>query len=199
MQSNAGLRASGIHLDRPDSADYSSNRAGVASGNFRSSTAGRFRLTSSRTSPARADDIGCLLERLIPHPGVARKTCSTLLSERMRANRDIIIERMKDKLALEHLQKNCRSRATSSSACCRPDRACSPSARKRSLRHHEAREGCGRGFLRTPSLPSPERLFVAVGDVSGKGIRRRCPGPDDHADADGTVVRRRSPSACWRR
>ena len=108
-------------------------------------------------------------DRLIPHPGVARNLLA-VLSDRMRANGEIILERMKDRLALEHLQKelsiarNIQVSMLPDGARLFPDRA--------EVKAHaimEPAKDVG-GDLFDAFFVAPDRLFVAIGDVSGKGM-----------------------------
>jgi len=185
-----------IHLDRIDSEDYISIEEG--------SCFGELSIIDGRPVSAYVvvDQPSTILtihekvfwERLIPQPGVARNLLN-VLSERMRLNRDIIIERMKDKLALEHLQKEL-SIATSIQMSMLP-----PGARLFPDRSEvqayaimEPAKNVGGDFY-DAFFAGPTRLFVAVGDVSGKGVPAALFMARAITHMRMEAVRRRSPAA----
>jgi sigma-B regulation protein RsbU (phosphoserine phosphatase) len=106
---------------------------------------------------------------IITVPGVARNLLRTL-SERMRANNDIILSRIRDRLQLDALHHELRiaSRIQSSMLPSRfplfGDRA--------EIDLHASMEPATDvgGDFYDAFLTGPERLFVMIGDVSGKGV-----------------------------
>lgn len=126
-------------------------------------------VVADRASRILQIDQSLFWEQLIPQPGVARNLLATL-SERMRLNRDIILERMKDRLALEHLQKELSIARTIQQSML-PDGARLLPGRPEVDVHAlmQSAKDVGGDFY-DAFLMSPERLFVAIGDVSGKGV-----------------------------
>jgi len=116
-----------------------------------------------------AIDEGVFWERLASHPGVARNLMR-VLSERMRHNRDLILERMKDKLELDHLQKelgiarDLQLSMLPDGARLFPERS---DVEVAGLMEPARNVG---GDFYDAFFTAPNRLFLAVGDVSGKGI-----------------------------
>lgn len=185
-----------IHLERADSADYIPIEEGGCFGEL-SIIDGRpvsAYVVADKASNVLTIHESVFWERLIPQPGVARNLLN-VLSERMRLNRDIIIERMKDKLALEHLQKEL-SIATSIQISMLP-----PGARLfpdrtdvQAYAIMEPAKNVGGDFY-DAFFAAPERLFVAVGDVSGKGMPAALFMVRTITQLRMEAVRRRSPSA----
>ena len=185
-----------IHLDRADSTDYIPVEEG---GCF-----GELSIIDGHPVSAYvvADQASRILtiherlfwERLIPQPGVARNLLN-VLSERMRANRDMILERIKDTLALEHLQKelsianNIQLSMLPPGARLFPDRS-----EVEAYATMEPAKDVG-GDLYDAFFAAPDRLFVAVGDVSGKGVPAALFMARTITQLRMEAVRRRSPSA----
>jgi len=160
-----------IYLDERDSRDYIAVEPGECVGEL-SIIDGKpvsARVISAGRSRVLVIQDNTFWESLTPVPGVARNLLASL-SERMRENNHLILQRMQDRLALEQLQKDMQvaSRIQASMLPSRfplfPDR-------------HEfdlfafmdpAREVGGDFY--DAFLITPERLFVAIGDVSGKGV-----------------------------
>lgn len=160
-----------IHLERPDSTDFIEVGEG--------SCFGELSLIDGHPVSAYVVCAGngrvltieqnVFWEQLIPLPGVARNLLR-VLSERMRRNDEIIIARLKDKLALESLQKDL-SIAKSIQLSMLPP-AADLAADTDGIDAHavmEAAKDVGGDFYDAFS-PVPGKLFVAIGDVSGKGI-----------------------------
>ncbi len=184
-----------IHLDRADSSDYIPIEAG---GCF-----GELSIIDGRPVSAYvvADRPSCILvihasvfwERLIPQPGVARNLLK-VLSERMRANGDIILARMKDKLALELLQKelsiaqNIQLSMLPAGSRLFPERT-----DVQAYAIMEPAKDVGGDFY-DAFFAAPDVLFVAVGDVAGKGIPAALFMARAITQMRMEVVRRRSPS-----
>jgi serine phosphatase RsbU (regulator of sigma subunit) len=160
-----------IHLDRPDSADFIAIEEGGCFGEL-SIIDGRpvsAYVVAEVASRVMMIDEHVFWQRLIPHPGVARNLL-TVLSERMRQNRDIILNQMKDKLALEHLQKEL-SLAHNLQVSMLPagDALFRNRTEVAAYATMEPAKNIGGDFY-DAFFAAPDRLFVAVGDVSGKGI-----------------------------
>lgn len=160
-----------IHLDRVDSADYIAIEEGGCVGELSIIDGQPASAYVVADTPSRVLKIhqSVFWERLIPQPGVARNLLNTL-SERMRANRDMIIERLKDKLALEHLQKELSIARNIQMSMLPPGARLFPE-RDEAIAYAlmEAAKDVGGDFY-DAFFVTPERLFVAVGDVSGKGV-----------------------------
>ena len=160
-----------IHLDERDSDDYIAVEPGGCVGELSiidGKPVSAFVVSAGRSRVLVIQD-STFWESLTPVPGVARNLLASL-SERMRENNHLILQRMQDRLALEQLQKDMQvaSRIQASMLPSRfplfPDR-------------HEfdlfafmdpAREVGGDFY--DAFLITPGRLFVAIGDVSGKGV-----------------------------
>ena len=108
-------------------------------------------------------------EELIPMPGVARNLMR-LLSDRMRQNNELIIKRMAEHLRLELLERDLQA-ATGIQASMLPALAPLFAGRGDLDLHatmHAARDVGGDFY--DAFFISPTRLFIAIGDVSGKGV-----------------------------
>ena len=185
-----------IHLDRADSTDYIPVEAG---GCF-----GELSIIDGRPVSAYvvADEVSTVLtiherlfwERLIPQPGVARNLLN-VLSERMRANRDIILERMKDTLALEHLQKELAVANSIQLSMLPPGARLFPDRPEvQAYATMQPAKDVG-GDLYDAFFAAPDRLFIAVGDVSGKGMPAALFMARTITQLRMEAVRRRSPAA----
>ena len=184
-----------IHLGQADSADYIPIEAGGCFGEL-SIIDGRpvsAYVVADRPSRVLVIHESVFWGRLIPHPGVARNLL-TVLSERMRANGDIILARMKDKLALELLQKelsiaqNIQSSMLPAGSRLFPERT-----EVQAYAIMEPAKDVGGDFY-DAFFAAPGRLFVAVGDVAGKGIPAALFMARTITQMRMEVVRRRSPS-----
>ncbi|MCX7140703.1 MAG: SpoIIE family protein phosphatase [Proteobacteria bacterium] len=160
-----------IHLDRADSADYIPIEAGGCFGEL-SIIDGRpvsAYVVADLHSRVLVIHESVFWDRLIPQPGVARNLLK-VLAERMRANGDIILARMKDKLALELLQKelaiaqNIQLSMLPAGSRLFPERT-----EVQAYAIMEPAKDVGGDFY-DAFFAAPGRLFVAVGDVAGKGI-----------------------------
>jgi sigma-B regulation protein RsbU (phosphoserine phosphatase) len=160
-----------IHFDHKDSADYIPIEEG---GCF-----GELSIIDGRPVSAYvvADVPSCVLslresifwEELIPYPGVARNLLN-VLSERMRVNNDMILERMKDRLALEHLHRELAIAHNIQLSMLPPGERLFPD--RTEVQAHaiiEPAKDVGGDFY-DAFFASPERIFIAIGDVSGKGV-----------------------------
>ncbi len=160
-----------IHLDSADSADFIPIEEGGCFGELsiidgRPVSAYVVAETDSRVVAIHED---LFWERLIPQPGVARNLLR-VLSERMRFNDDVIIERMKDKLALEHLQRELSIAHTIQlSMLPEGSRLLPDHAEVQAYALMEPAKDIGGDFY-DAFFAAPDRLFVAIGDVSGKGV-----------------------------
>ena len=185
-----------IHLDSADSPDYIAIEEGGCFGEL-SIIDGRpvsAYVVADRASRVLVIHERVFWERLIPHPGVARNLLRAL-SERMRANGDIILARMKDKLALETLQKEL-SIAQSIQLGMLPagSRLIPDRAEVQAYAIMEPAKNVGGDFY-DAFFAAPDLLFVAVGDVSGKGMPAALFMARTITQMRMEVVRRRSPSA----
>jgi serine phosphatase RsbU (regulator of sigma subunit) len=185
-----------IHLDRADSADYIPVETGGCFGELSIIDGLPVSAYVVADEPSRVLTIHERLfwERLIPQPGVARNLLN-VLSERMRQNRDIILERMKDSLALEHLQKelsiaqSIQLSMLPAGARLFPDRT-----EVQAYAIMEPAKNVGGDFY-DAFFAAPDRLFIAVGDVSGKGVPAALFMARTITQLRMEAVRRRSPSA----
>ena len=185
-----------IHLDRADSADFIPIEEGGCFGELSIIDGRPVSAYVIADAPSRVLAVheSVLWDRLIPQPGVARNLLN-VLSERMRLNRDIIIARMKDKLALEHLQKEL-SIATSIQMSMLPPgaRLLPDRAEVQAYAIMEPAKNVGGDFY-DAFFAAPDRLFVAVGDVSGKGVPAALFMARAITQLRMEAVRRRSPAA----
>ena len=184
-----------IHLDRADSADYIPIEEGGCFGELsiidgRSVSA---YVVADRPSSVLTIHESVFWERLIPHPGVARNLLR-VLSERMRANGEIILERMKDKLALDLLQKELSIAQTIQlSMLPAGSRLVPERGQVQAYAIMEPAKDVGGDFY-DAFFAAPDLLFVAVGDVSGKGVPAALFMARTITQMRMEVVRRRSPS-----
>lgn len=160
-----------IHLERPDSTDFIEISEGSCFGELSLIDGHPVSAYVVSAGPGRilTIDQEVFWEQLIPQPGVARNLLR-VLSERMRRNDEIIIARLKDKLALESLQKEL-SIAKSIQLSMLPPAAdlASDADGIGAYAVMQAAKDVGGDFYDAFS-PAPGKLFVAIGDVSGKGI-----------------------------
>jgi serine phosphatase RsbU (regulator of sigma subunit) len=185
-----------IHLDRADSPDYIAIEAGGCFGEL-SIIDGRpvsAWVVADAASRVLTIHESLFWEKLIPHPGVARNLLN-VLSERMRLNRDIILDRVKDKLALEHLHKELAIASNIQLSLLPPGARLFPDrAEVQAYATMEPAKEVG-GDLYDAFFATPERLFVAIGDVSGKGVPAALFMARTITQLRMEAVRRRSPSA----
>ena len=200
-QSNHGLHllVSGrlrIHFDRDDSADYIPIEQGGCFGEL-SIIDGRpvsAYVVADIPSRVLTVDESTFWEKLIPYPGVARNLLN-VLSERMRVNGELILDRMKDRLALEHLQKELAIAHSIQMSMLPPGEHLFPE--RSEIQAHaimEPAKDVG-GDLYDAFFVSPERLFIAIGDVSGKGVPAALFMAKTITLLRMEAVRRRSPAA----
>ena len=185
-----------IHLDRADSDDYIAIEEGGCFGEL-SIIDGRpvsAYVVADVASRVLAIHESLFWERLIPQPGVARNLLN-VLSERMRLNRDMILERMKDKLALEHLQKELSIASNIQVSMLPPGSRLFPDRTEvQAYAIMEPAKNVGGDFY-DAFFAAPNRLFIAVGDVSGKGVPAALFMARTITQLRMEAVRRRSPSA----
>jgi sigma-B regulation protein RsbU (phosphoserine phosphatase) len=137
---------------------------------------------------------GIFWERLIPYPGVARNLLN-VLSDRMRTNGEMLLARMKDRLELEHLQKELSIAHTIQLSMLPPgDRLFPDRTEVRAHAIMEPAKDVGGDFY-DAFFATPDRLFVAIGDVSGKGVPAALFMAKTMTLIRMEAVRRRSPSA----
>jgi serine phosphatase RsbU (regulator of sigma subunit) len=184
-----------IHLDSADSPDYIPIEEGGCFGEL-SIIDGRpvsAYVVADRASRVLLIHESVFWERLIPHPGVARNLLR-VLSERMRANGEIILARMQDKLALEILQKELSIAQSIQLSMLPPGSRLIPEcAEVQAYAIMEPAKSVGGDFY-DAFFAAPDLLFVAVGDVSGKGMPAALFMARTITQMRMEVVRRRSPS-----
>jgi sigma-B regulation protein RsbU (phosphoserine phosphatase) len=160
-----------IHLDAPGSADFIAIEPGGCIGEL-SIIDGK--PVSAYVIAAGACTVMQIHEQtfwdeLIPLPGVARNLLK-VLSDRMRVNNEQIIRRLADRLKLEVLERELQtaSRIQASMLPSRfplfPDRADIDL-----YATMEAAKEVGGDFYDAFFI-TPEKLFIAIGDVAGKGV-----------------------------
>ena len=160
-----------IHLDRADSEHYITIEAGSCFGELSIIDGRPVSAFVIADTPSRVLLIpeNVFWERIIPHPGVARNLLR-VLSERLRRDRDVILERMKDTLALEHLQKELAiARDIQINMLPAGSRLFPEQPEVQAYAIMEPAKQVGGDFY-DAFFVAPGRLFVAVGDVSGKGM-----------------------------
>jgi sigma-B regulation protein RsbU (phosphoserine phosphatase) len=185
-----------IHFDRKDSGDFIPIEEGGCFGELSIIDGRPVSAFVVADEPSRVLMIHekTFWDRLIPQPGVARNLLN-VLSERMRLNRDMILERMKDSLALEHLQKELSIATTIQLSMLPPGSRLLPDRQDADAwAIMEPAKNVGGDFY-DAFLVSPERLFVAIGDVSGKGVPAALFMARTITQMRMEAVRRRSPSA----
>ncbi len=185
-----------IHFDHKDSADYIPVEAGGCFGELSIIDGQPVSAFVVAEEPSRVLVIheSLFWDRLIPEPGVARNLLNTL-SERMRLNRDMILDRMKDKLALEHLQKELSIAHTIQLSMLPPGDSLLPDRSEvLAYARMEPAKNIGGDFY-DAFLVAPDRLFVAVGDVSGKGVAAALFMARTMTQMRMEAMRRRSPAA----
>ncbi len=160
-----------IHLDQPDSADYIPIEEGGCFGELSIIDGLPVSAYIVADQPSRVMMIheNVFWERLIPHRGVARNLLK-VLSERMRVNRDMILERLKDRLVLELLQKELAiAHDLQISMLPVGSRLFTERTDVQAYAIMEPARNVGGDFY-DAFFAAPKRLFVAVGDVAGKGV-----------------------------
>jgi serine phosphatase RsbU (regulator of sigma subunit) len=185
-----------IHFDSKDSADYIPIEKGGCFGELSIIDGRPVSAYVVADEPSRVLMIHekTFWDRLIPQPGVARNLLN-VLSERMRLNRDIILERMQDKLKLEHLQKELAIATTIQLSMLPPGAGLLP-GRNDALAYAimEPAKDVGGDFYDAFFI-TPDLLFVAIGDVSGKGVPAALFMARTITQMRMEAVRQRSPSA----
>ncbi len=184
-----------IHLDAADSSDFIVINEGSCFGELSIIDGRPVSAHVVADIPSRVISIheSLFWDRLIPQPGVARNLLR-VLSERMRLNDEMILERMKDKLSLEHLRREL-SIAHSIQLSMLPDGAnlLTDLSGIQAFAIMEAAKDIGGDFYDAFS-PAPNRLFIAIGDVSGKGVAAALFMARTITQMRMEAVRRRSPS-----
>ena len=185
-----------IHFDRKDSADFIPIEEGGCFGEL-SIIDGRpvsAYVVADVSSRVLMVNESVFWEELIPYPGVARNLLN-VLSDRMRANGEMILERMKDRLALEHLQKELSIAHTIQVSMLPPgDRLFPERTEVQAHAIMEPAKDVGGDFY-DAFFVTPERLFIAIGDVSGKGVPAALFMARTMTLMRMEAVRRRSPAA----
>jgi len=160
-----------IHLNTSDSADFISIGPGGCIGELSiidGKPVSAF-VVAGTDSRVMLIDAQTFWDELIPLPGVARNLLR-VLSDRMRQNNELIINRLADRLKLEHLERELQtaSRIQASMLPSRfplfPDRADIDL-----YAMMEAAKEVGGDFYDAFFI-SPDKLFVAIGDVAGKSV-----------------------------
>ncbi len=200
-QSNNGIHllVSGrlrIHFDHKDSADFIPIEEGGCFGELSIIDGRPVSAFVVADAPSRVLVVpdGIFWGRLIPFPGVARNLLN-VLSERMRANGEMLLARMKDRLELEHLQKELSIAHTIQLSMLPPgDRLFPDRTEVRAHAIMEPAKDVGGDFY-DAFFATPDRLFVAIGDVSGKGVPAALFMAKTMTLMRMEAVRRRSPSA----
>jgi len=185
-----------IHLDRADSADYIPIDAGGCFGELSIIDGRPVSAYVVADQPSRILVIheSVFWHRLIPLPGVARNLLN-VLSERMRINGEIILARLKDKLALELLQKELSiAHDIQLSMLPHGSRLLPECQEVQACAIMEPAKNVGGDFY-DAFISAPGRLFVAVGDVSGKGVPAALFMARTITQLRMEAVRRHSPSA----
>lgn len=160
-----------IHLERPDSQDFIELGEGSCFGEL-SLIDGRpasAYVIAAQPSKILVIEQNSFWNHLILQPGVARNLLR-VLSERIRQNNEIILSRLKDKLALETLQKELLvARNIQQSMLPPAEELSSDITGIEAFAVMEAAKDVGGDFYDAFS-PASGKLFVAIGDVSGKGM-----------------------------
>ena len=160
-----------IHFGSADSADYVAITQGECAGELSIIDGRPVSAYVVAVEPSRILMIHetVFWDHLIPYPGVARNLLRTL-SERMRVNGGMILKRLEDTLTLQHLQKELAvANAIQSSMLPAGDRLFPDHAEVQAYAVMEPAKEVGGDFY-DAFFVAPHHLFVAVGDVSGKGI-----------------------------
>lgn len=160
-----------IHLEHADSGDFIPIEAGGCFGELSiidGQPVSAWIIADSDSRVLRIPE-GVFWKHLIPVPGVARNLLR-VLAERMRVNRDIIIARMKDTLTLEHLHKELAiAQDIQRSMLPPPESLFAGRPDVRAWAEMVPAKDVGGDFYDAFEV-EPGLLFVAVGDVSGKGV-----------------------------
>ncbi|HEY4374876.1 MAG TPA: SpoIIE family protein phosphatase [Burkholderiales bacterium] len=160
-----------IHFDSHDSADFIGVEPGACFGELSVIDGQPVSAWVVTDLPSRILTVPEHLfwDELVTHPGVARNLLREL-AERMRRNRDLILDRVKDRLALAHLQKEL-SIAHDIQLAMLPNAGELTRDEPRVDVHAmmEPAKNVGGDFYDV-FYAAPGRLLVAVGDVSGKGV-----------------------------
>lgn len=160
-----------IHLDRSDSPDFIPIDEGGCFGELsiidgRPASAYVVADQDSRILTVPGD---IFWERLAQHPAIARNLLR-MLSERMRINSEIILDRLKDRHALELLRKELSiAHDIQMSMLPSGSRLLPEDSGARAVAMMEPAKNVGGDFYDAFAI-APGRLFFAIGDVSGKGI-----------------------------
>ena len=160
-----------IHLDAADSPDYIAIEPGGCIGELSIIDGKPASAYVVAAAPCSVIRIGAdtFWNDLIPLPGVARNLLM-VLSDRMRVNNELIIKRLADHLKLEHLRRELQT-ASGIQASMLPSRFPLFPERTEVDIHATMRAAkeVGGDFYDAFFI-SPHKLFVAIGDVSGKGV-----------------------------
>ena len=175
-QSNAAIHVllSGllhIHLEAADSVDYIAIEPGGCIGEL-SIIDGKpvsAYVVAAEPCNVMQIDADAFWNELIPLPGVARNLLR-VLSDRMRLNNELIIKRLADRLKLEHLQRELQTASGIQASMLPSHFPLFPDRAEVDLHAMmRAAKEVGGDFYDAFFI-SPSKLFVAIGDVSGKGV-----------------------------
>ena len=160
-----------IHLEAADSVDYIAIEPGGCIGELSLIDGKPVSAYVVAAEPSNVMQIhaDAFWNELIPLPGVARNLLK-VLSDRMRLNNELIIKRLADRLKLEHLRRELQT-ASGIQASMLPSRFPLFPDRPEVDLHammRAAREVGGDFY--DAFFISPNKLFIAIGDVSGKGV-----------------------------
>jgi len=185
-----------IHFGSKDSADYIPITEGECAGELSIIDGRPVSAFVIAAVPSRVLMIheSLFWEQLIPYPGVARNLLKTL-SDRMRVNGEMILQRLQDTLALQHLQKELAvASAIQTGMLPAGSRLFPDHPEVQAYAIMDAAKEVGGDFY-DAFFVAPQRLFVAVGDVSGKGMPAALFMARTIAQLRMEAGRRRSPAA----